>query len=836
MDSDLTAALTPEALGPPIARSLGLSAKAVVAALGQLASGSQPVFLAHYRQERVRGLALKELEWIQARGALAVAFAFRREQLRAELAAAGKLDARVTELLGTAETTPDLDDLRALIRGRKKGPATQARAEGLEALAQQLWAAGSTGPLAPAPRDDAAAEDAAPAADAEPLALAAAFVTETVADAETALAGARAICIDDMGADPGLRRALRDLALRQGKLVASVVEKKKDKAGRYGRLLDRPEPCAKASVGTVLALHRGEREGVISVRLEVSPEDVAAVMREQLGLAGEGPATAWLREVAAAAWNGPLSRGIAIGARKELKQRIDRRAIAEYGETLRPLLMAPAFGPRPVLAIDPGHQPGCRIAVLDGTGALLTSETLYPLTPKQQAPQTKARLVELIKEHGVEAVVVTNAAGGREVERLVREALREAGDLERVITTSIDADAPALYASSRAAKDELPKADAALRRAVSAGRRLQDPLWELCKLDPRKLGLGQFQHEVDAEEMRGALEQVISSCINEVSVDLNSASAERLARVCGLTVALAKAVVAHREQHGPFRTRGQLLDVPGIAGKAFEQSAGFIRVSDGDHALDRTSIHPERYGQVTQIARDLGVTSADLLTRPELLEGLDATKYVGTAGSTGEPLGEATWEAILAELRAPGRDPRPKFELVEFDSGLTSFDDLEVGMDLQGVVTHMAGFGVFVDVGLAHEGLVHVSEIAHGFISSPYDAVHVGQRVRGRVIEVDKERKRFSLSLRALLPRPERPPEAEGKGRGRRRKDDRGERSDGPPSKGKGRSGPPRGGTSGGGGGSRGPGKGTGPKPSKPDRVLGFRMDLSELADLLEKG
>jgi uncharacterized protein len=987
MEPDLSAALTPEALGPGIARSLGLSEKAVIAALTLLATGSQPAFVARFRSERVRQLGIRDLERIQARAAQAVAFEFRRQQVWQELSAKGPPSARTQALLASAATGPDLDDLRGR-RGRKKGPGAAARGLGLAPLADALWARGrrleelhgdappeghddaahdeaghdeepsarepsasarveapmsaardrvapefvttddlvttadelvtttddivvtsdelvttpdvvvnghdATPPSEADPADEAtpdtdsdtsdadastsASEPAAPAIDpaerarahraaaaavaamgpdATPAELAAPFVGPQVPDVEAALAGARTILADRISGDPMLRRRLRNLTLGEGRLVASVADGKKDKGGRWAKLAERPEPIAKAGVGIVLALHRGEREGAIHLRVEVPEAEVLTVAEDQLSIAPEGPHAEELVAAVRQSWEGPLGRAVIGGARKLLKQRIDRKAIAEYCDTLRPLLLAPAFGKRPVLGIDPGHQPGCRLAVVGADGTVLASDTVFPLTPKLQAPQAKARIAELLREHEVAAIAVTNAGGGRDVERLCREAMREAEPPLQAVITSVDADSAALYASSRQGKEELPEADAALRRAVSAARRLQDPLLELTKVDPRKLGLGQYQHEVEQEELRGALEQVVTSCVNEVSVDANTAPVDRLARVCGLSVALAKAVVAFREQNGPFRTRAQLLDVPGLAGKAFEQSAGFLRVYDGDHPLDRSAIHPERYGQVTEMARDLGVTVADLVGNAELVDKIDREKWIGKPGTSGEPLGAPTFDALVAELREPGKDPRPPFQLVEFDPGLASFEDLKVGMDLPGVVTHMAGFGAFVDVGLSQEALVHVSELSHGFISSPFEAVHVGQRVRGRVIEIDPERKRFSLSLRALMPRPERPategrgkrrkkgdaPPREGKesvvreGGGRERGDrdrdrDRGDRGDRDRDRDRDQ-GKPRGGK--GGRGPRDRGADRDKRPQKQDRVLEFRMDLSSLADLLDK-
>lgn len=974
----MSAALAPEALAPPIARDLGLPEVAVTGVLRLLAAGAQPAFLARYRPERTGNLRLRDLEHVQARATHAVAFELKRQQLRAELAARGRIDDEIAALLASATHPIELDDVRiAQQRRRKRGPAAKARGRGLTVLAARLWACGSDGrlrgdepgspeadplelaaqhPGRPSPRprkrkarggqgeataseatasegehdasageatDDAGAhphdegaepdapssdeaghdvaageetgahEDAAAAthdthdtdatsaspsdeaseAASDEAEAASAHADDEATDDEASddeasddepaapsperdLAGARLIVADDAFHVPVLVRRLRNLVLAEGRIRATLVPGKKDKGGRYGKLAERSEPVAKLGPTHLLGLLRGERDGVLELHLEIDPERFDAVCDETLGIDAARPCGAQLRQALHEAWMGAPGRAVRAGARKIIKQRVDRQAIAEIGEAYRPLLMAPALGHKPVLAIDPGFEPGCRVAVLGADGSVLVTDTVFPLQPKLAVPQTKARLAELCREHGVVAIAVTNGNGGRDVERLCREIVREADGPSGVVVVSADADAAALFASSRLAKQELPEADASLRRAISAGRRLQDPLTELAKLDPRKLGLGQHQHEVDQEELRAALEQVLVSCINEVGVDPNHASAEQLARIAGISHALAKAIVSHREQHGPLRSRQALLDVPGVAGKAFEQAAGFLHIEDGDHVLDRTAIHPERYGQVIEMAREAGVTVGDLVGNAELVDKLEPERWLDKPGLTGEPLGRITLEDILEQLRNPGLDPRPPFEPVEFEPALQSFEDLTVGMELVGVITHLATFGAFVNVGLPQEGLVHVSELTHGFISSPFEAVHVGQRVRGRVIEVTPDRKRFSLSLRALQPKPEgkgrpggkrrrRPDEERGQGErgGERERDDRqrgdrgergehGDRGD----RGDRRDRGPKGGP------GKGPGrKGDrgGPKPQDKgrsgDRVLNFKLDLSALAERLEK-
>lgn len=691
---------------------------------------------------------------------------------------------------------------------------------------------------APAPEADAAPTEVAASADATPTADALEAVqTPAPTQPEAQTEAVQAQPVEPTAAQDGSTTV--DVAPAKAPKQKKVREKKdskKDKPNRYARFIGKSDLCSNVGSNTLLTLHRGERDGSLLIDMTIDEARVVAVMSEVLQLRGGNPSAQLLVELCRQAWNGPLGKAIKNGARRLLKQRIDRFAIGEYCEALRPLLMAPRIGARPVMGIEPGQAPGCRIAIIDESGRLIASDHVYPLQPKLQAPQAKARIAEMCAQHSVAAIAISNSGGGREVERLCREAVREVEALHEVIVTSVDSDAAGQYASSHIAKEELPGTDTAVRRACSAARRVQDPLVELTKLDARKLSLGQYQHEVDQEELRAALAQVETSCINEISVDLNTASADRLARVAGLSQALAKSIVAHRDRTGPFRTRAQLLEVDGMSAPAFQQAAGFVRIAEGENPLDRTTIHPERYGQVTEMAADLGVTVGDLIGNAELVGKLDPSKYIGKAAMGGIPLGKPTLDALLQQLRTPGVDPRPPLVSIEYDPALTSFADLEVGMELPGVVTHVAGFGAFIDVGLAYEGLVHVSELSHGFIETPSEAVHVGQQVRGKVIDIEPKRKRFGMSLRALLPKPERP-EGERRNRGPGRGQERQDRGGG-----KGKGGDRRGNRDrdrrDDRGRGRGPNKGgKGPRrDQKEDRVLGFNMDLSAFAERLKNG
>lgn len=658
-------------------------------------------------------------------------------------------------------------------------------------------------------------------------ALAAQLTADALPDNADAVAGAQTICADFIVEHPGVRRLLRRLIMTRGKLRTALVAEKQAKAGRYAKFFDRAEVCSSMAPTNVLTIARAERDGVLTVSIEVDVEMLRDEVAKFLGVKAGGAAAAALRDAIDEAWTqGGLSKAVFGGVRRKMKERADRAVIANLCEALRPQLLAPAFGHRPLIAIDPGTQHGCRVVVLSAEGSVLAEDTVFPLQPKLQAPQAKARIAELAAEHKAELVVVVGTSGAREVETLTRAAISEAEAIGDVPVHTVDGDGVSSLAGSKAFKTEFPKADAASRRCVSAGRRVQDPLLALAKADLRKLSLGQHQFDVDPEALRQALEQVVGTSIAKVSVDLNAVDAETLARVPGMSQALSKAVISHREaKEGGFRSRNELLEVPGLVGKAFEQASGFVRVFGGEQPLDGTPIHPERYGQVAQMARSLDTTVADLLGDAAKVDTLDPEPFLGQPGVSGEPLGPRGFSQVQAALRQPTQDPRPPFEVAAFHPDLGSFDDLQVGMELEGVITHLAGFGAFVDVGIAQEGLVHLSEMSHDYVASAADEVHIGQRIKGKVIEITPEKKRFALSMKAMTPAPERPARNRGDGP-RGRGDGPRSRGDGPRDarKGKGR-GKGRGGR---------PGKEGSGKEKREEKVLGFRLDLSDLASRLK--
>jgi len=928
----VSAALTPAALAPAIAKRLGLPPAEVETALGLLAQGAQPAFIARYRGDRVKELRIDDLEQIQTAAAQAVGFELRRQQVAGELQARGTVGPIIDRELLAASHPLDLDDVRSVGTRKKRPAVVRARLGGLTPLALALWSHGSTGDFSDAtsipaellavpsrsvlgkkrrrkrnrkkaapvevtpeevvdgaveasgaqdvldaaasetidaagevveqpdavsavevveppdiaPADEVVVADAVGSAEsetsdvdaaprAEPQApeiptfdgeaLAAAVTAQSLPENSDALAGAKSICADLLVEHPGVRRLLRRLTMTRGKLTTAVVESKKDRAARYSKFFERAEVCSSMAPNNVLAVQRAERDGLLCVSIEVDPEMICKEVANLLKVADEGPTAEVLRGAIEEAWtHGGLSKAIAGCVRRQMKERADRAIIPNLCEALRPQLLAPAFGRRPLLCIDPGTQHGCRIIVLSPDGAVVAEDTVFPLQPKLQAPQAKARIAELCIEHKVELTVVVGGSGARDVEKLTRAALVETDGAPEIAVHTVDSDAVGSLAGSKTFKGELPKADAATRRAVAAGRRVQDPLTTLGKADLRKLSLGQHQFDVDPEALRQALEQVVGTSIAKVSVDLNTVDLDTLGRVPGMSQALAKAVIAHREgKEGGFRSRNELLEVPGLVGKAFEQASGFLRVNGGEQPLDATPIHPERYAQVAQMARALDTTVPELLGDAAKVDALDPEPFLGQPGVSGEPLGPRGLSQIQAALRHPSRDPRPAFEVAAFHPDLGSFADLKVDMELEGVITHLAGFGAFVDVGIAQEGLIHLSELSHEYVAAAGDVVHVGQRVKGKIIEITAEKRRFALSLKALIAAPERPArDRSDRGDRPRRGGDRSR--DGRPSKGgKGKGGRP---------GSKDGGR----KEKREDKVLGFRMDLSDLASRLGKG
>jgi uncharacterized protein len=599
-----------------------------------------------------------------------------------------------------------------------------ARERGLEPLADLIWS-----------------QDGALQAG-DPAQLVAAFVKGEVTDAAMAWAGARDIVAERVAADPDLRAALRAQASEEGLFKAKAVKGKEVEGKKFedyfafeGRVKDMPGH-------RVLALRRGEAEGFLRVALGVDREVALGQVQQRVMRAPGAPLAGELSAAIADGYDRLLAPAIEVDVRLALKERADKEAIRVFADNLRHLLLASPLGGQRVLALDPGFRSGVKVVMLDEQGDLLEDTVVYPHEPQRQDAQARKVLAELARRHRASAVAVGNGTAGRETHELVR-AMKKAGDLgSGVIVALVNESGASIYSASEIAREEFPDKDITVRGAVSIGRRLQDPLAELVKIDGKSIGVGQYQHDVDQPELGRALDGVVESCVNAVGVEVNTASARLLAYVSGLGETLARNIVAHRAAKGPFRSRKQLLEVTRLGPKAFEQAAGFLRIRDATDPLDASAVHPESYDLVQRMATDLGVEVSGLVGRRELLRGVDARKYCD------ERRGEPTVRDILAELEKPGRDPRAPFEETGFRDDVTELAHLEDGMLLSGVVTNVTAFGAFVDIGVHQDGLVHVSELSTRFVREPGEVVKVGDRVKVKVIKIDRERKRIGLSIK----------------------------------------------------------------------------------------
>jgi uncharacterized protein len=585
--------------------------------------------------------------------------------------------------------------------------------------------------------------------DVTPAALAASFVDieKGVPDVEAALAGARDICAERLAEDAELRGYLRAAYAKDGVIHVAKKPEHADKPTKFDMYADFEEPVAKLPSHRFLAIRRGENEGVLYgvVRLDFEPH--LPYVRARIPLRQGSPFQAQLELVVADALDRLLGPAAASDVRVELKLRSDTEAIQVFAQNLRELLLAAPLGGKTVLGIDPGQRTGCKCAVVDETGKLLEHETIYLVQGDSAVEKARATLRKLCKTHQPRAVAVGNGTHGRETEAFVREVLSAEG-LTEIYCVTVSESGASVYSASDVARDEFPDLDLTVRGAISIARRLQDPLAELVKLDPKVIGVGQYQHDVSQPALGRKLDEVVESCVNSVGVELNTASAWLLSRVAGIGLTLAKRIVLHRNERGRFKSRRALLDVSGLGPRTFEQAAGFLRVAGSEHPLDESAVHPERYALVERMATDLGVPVASLIGNAALLARIDSKRYED-AGA-----GAFTLRDILTELDKPGRDPRKAFEPPKFRDDVRDLSDLRPGMELEGVVTNITAFGAFVDVGVHQDGLVHISQLADRFVKDPHAVVKVGDKIQVRVLEIDLNRRRISLTARKGTPAP----------------------------------------------------------------------------------
>jgi uncharacterized protein len=698
-----------------IAAELSLPSAGVLAAVGLLEQEATIPFIARYRKEATGNLDEVALTSIRDRLAQLKELDARKEAILKSLEERKLLTPELTAKVVGADTLSKLEDIYLPFRPKRRTRAMIAKEKGLEPLAETLFAQGNE----------------------DPLQLAAKFISEEkgVKDAEEALAGARDIIAERVSEDAVARAKVREQFFAKGAFHAKVVPGKEAEAAKFKDYFDWKEPALKAPSHRVLAMRRGEKEGLLWLRVEMAEQEVLPGLEAQFAK-GTGPCAAQVRLAVQDAYRRLLSLSIETDTRLETKTKADLEAIRVFANNLREVLMASPLGQKTTLALDPGFRTGVKAVCLDPQGKLLHHDVIYPHTGEGARAEAAMKVKKLIAAHKTEVVAIGNGTAGRETEEFIRGL-----ELKGVTIVMVNESGASVYSASEAAREEFPDYDLTVRGAVSIGRRLMDPLAELVKIDPKSIGVGQYQHDVDQNQLKQSLDDTVASCVNSVGVEVNTASKELLSYVSGLGAVLAKNIVEYRNDKGAFSSRDELKKVPRLGPKAFEQSAGFLRIRDAKHPLDGSAVHPERYALVEKMAKDLGCSVKDLMSDASLRAKINIKNYV-----TAE-VGEPTLKDILTELAKPGRDPRERFEAFSFGD-VSKLEDLKPGMRLPGIVTNVAAFGAFVDVGVHQDGLVHVSEVADTYVKNPADVLKVQQRVHVTVLEVDLERRRIALSLK----------------------------------------------------------------------------------------
>jgi uncharacterized protein len=705
-----------------IASELEIARASAGAVIDLLDEGCTVPFIARYRKEATGGAEDETIEKTMDRLEFHRAFHDRKQVVLDSINEQDKLTPELRAAILATTTRTELEDLYLPYRPKRRTRATMAREKGLEPLADRMWA-----------QDDLAGD---------PLSIAGEFVDpdKDVESAEDALQGARDIVAERITEHAEWRAAIRELTWEKGFIESHAARGKSEAKSKFTDYYDYSEPLKRIPSHRILAILRGEKEGFLTYR--IAPDaDVARSLLAERVLSGRNSIWAGqVRESAEDAYDRLLAPQLQTEIRAELKLEADTGAIDVFASNLRDLLMAPPFGDRPVMAIDPGYRTGCKVVVLGPTGQLLDHGVVYPTAPREDVAGTEKAFDKWFEKYpDIEGVPVGNGTGGRETLAVVTRYLK--ASRPNVMALTVNESGASVYSASEIAREELPDHDVTVRGAVSIGRRLQDPLSELVKIDPKSIGVGQYQHDVDQKLLKEKLDAVVRSCVNNVGVDVNTASPALLSYVSGISSKTAKNIVAFRDASGRFHSRKEFKKVSGLGSKTFEQAAGFLRVK-GDNPLDDSAVHPERYALVEKIATDLGRKVDQLIGDSKSVRAIDINRYVD------DTVGLYTLEDIVQELEKPGRDPRDNFEAVEFLEGVQDIKDLKTDMVMNGVVTNVTNFGAFVDIGVHQDGLVHVSKIADRFVRDPAEVLHVGQNVRVKVMEVDLERKRISLSIR----------------------------------------------------------------------------------------
>ncbi len=700
-----------------ISSELNINAWQVENTLSLLADGATIPFISRYRKERTGNLDEEQIAKIKEQAAKLEEIDKRRETILKTIEEQGQLTVELKEKINKASTLQELEDIYLPYKPKKRTRATKAREKGLEPLAQIIMKQ----------------------AENQPGNRAEQFLSDEVTDVTEALQGARDIIAEWVNENQRARTQIRNL-FHKSALIESKVSKDKEEEGeKYKDYFEWSELLRKCPSHRYLAIIRGEKEGILKVKVEPEQEDALKLL-DKIFVKGNNASSEQVLEAIKDSYKRLMAPSMENELKTYYKEKADEEAIKVFADNLRQLLLAPPLGPKRIMAIDPGYRTGCKIVCMDELGNLLYNETIYPHKPQEEKKQASKKLVTLANSHRIEAIAIGNGTASRETEDLVRN-LKFDRDINVFVVSE---DGASVYSASRAAREEFPDYDVTVRGAVSIGRRLMDPLAELVKIDPKAIGVGQYQHEVDQNKLKEKLDQVVESCVNMVGVNVNTASKHLLNYVSGLGPQLAQNIIDYRKENGSFTSRNQLKKVKRMGDKAFQQCAGFLRVPESDNPLDNSAVHPESYPIVKKMAKDLNCSVQDLINKKEIKKQVDLQQYIT------EETGLPTLKDILSELEKPGRDPRKQIKIFEFDKNLRTIDDLEPGMIVPGIVNNVTNFGAFVDIGIKQNGLIHISNLADQYVSNPADIVKLHQHVRVKVLAVDKGRGRIQLSLKGV--------------------------------------------------------------------------------------
>ena len=703
-----------------IATALKLPVHRVENTLKLLQGGATIPFISRYRKEATGGLDEVQIGDIHTRYEKLCELAKRKETVLSTIEEQGKLTDTLRERISNCWDATELEDIYLPFKPKRKTRAEAARQKGLEPLAMLLLMQRENN-LSARVRQ---------------------FVKGDVKDEEDALKGARDIIAEQVNEDERARNLIRNQFSRQAMITSKVVKgkEKEEAALKYRDYFDFSEPLKKCTSHRLLAIRRGEAEGILKVSITPDDESACTERLERQYVHGNGECSTQVAEAVNDAYKRLLKPAIETEFSALSKEKADEEAIRVFAENLRQLLLAPPLGQKRTMGIDPGYRTGCKVVCLDAQGTLLHNEAIYPHPPKSETALAGRKLVKLVEQYKIEAIAIGNGTASRETERFVTSQRYD----REVQVFVVSEDGASIYSASKIARDEFPEYDVTVRGAVSIGRRLMDPLAELVKIDAKSIGVGQYQHDVDQSKLKASLDQTVESCVNLVGVNVNTASKHLLTYVSGLGPTLAQNIVDYRTENGAFHSRKELLKVPRMGAKAFEQCAGFLRIPQADNPLDNSAVHPESYAIVEKMAKDLKCSVADLIKNKELRSQIDIKNYVT------DTVGLPTLTDILQELEKPGRDPRQKIQVFEFDKNVQTIDDLREGMELPGIINNITNFGCFVDIGIKENGLVHISQLADKFVSDPTTVVSMHQHVRVRVLSIDHERKRIQLTMKGL--------------------------------------------------------------------------------------